>query len=1246
MKTPLGSILLFTAWILMPVQGAEPVLEQANGANPALLGFLGTPGPGPYLRGTPVWHRSGQIFALEPHAAGLHRLSIWKPDPKTFRAARTAMFNVGESWCVSQRGDLLCAQSPRKDDEALDPATNRMAWRAGAFGCFRMQDGKRLWKLPIRENEFVTGAAFTLDDKMVVVLSIWSNQKSLRLLDAASGMLVRQHDFEGRASGSEFQSWRLMMRTDEVWMQHKEEDKTVLLRLPLSTLQPVKVNCPPLEEFRGGVSVAPDGRHILLEGNGEVICLGLTNGKWSAVYEDRDYHAVTEGGGDGNTLHNAMFTPDGRSIVLVSDDSARVTDLASKKTRRIKLDHCQGGTLSPDGGHLLLEHEHGLEIISLRETDATNPARYRQSVRRPHLLRFAKDGRTLFCNDSEGVWVWDMATRKPRAWLKSQHHHSSTESTFDTLALVANETEALAEEHDNYLRWKLPALSGPPPETPRIVNPELAFGGVSSAQLGDWSYSGVFVDPAEKWFITANSLKQIVIRRGLGAGISRGVTDKTPPVSSQHWFFGPDDSFTFFGETYSAWMRLDLQQGTVAELSTVRYEPIAVLPRRQFVISEGNARIWASSLDGKTKLPDFEKPARGYSPDLNIKAAVSADEKRCAWMLTDDVRQRQHLFVWEIETGKLIGQSPVMTNDISCLALQAEGTMVACGHQNTAISLWDVAKLTPLPVPAPAATPATAPPRPAATPTPNSPPPSATVRREHRFGSGLWDFRENGTVTKGASLPEAGLLRVDSALFESKAHQLTHPFDLNRFQSAQLNFDAETRPRAGEPQFRPLQSRQYVNVSAGLIQISEGQAGDVWVSRQVGNPAGSGGSFLTFTDAFTLLGNEDKNVMVEFDVRFPALTKSFIDSSFKPVVVGPDGALQLPVDAVWIAALPEKGAAATVPVFMFRSASGGTTARLMWKPETSTLTVRHSVALVPGETRCAIHALRVVTLKDGKSPAQITVPQVTDHGILTLESVRRHGVNFGPTDEHDTTIPPRHPNSRRIPDEFGAQWEIDAGGSLNNGTTTSSAHQLWIDGAPLPFSSPGMFVFRNVSWVNDQSSTSTSPVNGSSLDKHVTVMRSVSPARDQSLPHIIDYVTNPTDQPVVAHLVYVSTFAEPVKALYDASGRPVQPSAAPVAGAALGGSLIVEFSGPTRPATALSFYQDGAAAEPKVSWPSAKMLKIEYEVTLPPKKSVEFWHGATQRDLASFSSVPEAFTGVLPFKRNPVIQREGLMNVK
>ena len=152
--------------------------------------------------------------------------------------------------------------------------------------------------------------------------------------------------------------------------------------------------------------------------------------------------------------------------------------------------------------------------------------------------------------------------------------------------------------------------------------------------------------------------------------------------------------------------------------------------------------------------------------------------------------------------------------------------------------------------------------------------------------------------------------------------------------------------------------------------------------------------------------------------------------------------------------------------------------------------------------------------------------------------------------------------------------------------------------------------------------------------------------REQPLPLIIDSFLNQSEQPVQARPAYISTFTEPVRALYNASGRPVEVGSSPVAASTLGGAIILEFSGPERPSTALVFYQDGAAAEPKLSWPCPKMLKIEYDITLPSKKSATFWHGATQRNLASFSSVAEAFTGVLPFKRNPTGASEGLMNVK
>lgn len=1216
---------------------AEPKLEPYYSPHPALQGFLGVPGAGDFIVGGVIWHRSGQIFGLEQHPHGLHPLSIWKADPKTLRATRTATFQVGEAWCVSQKGDLLCAQSPRKEDEPeFDPATDQRAWQAGAFGCFQLQGGSRMWSMPVRENEKIAGAAFTLDDKMVAVLSVWSGQMSLRLLDATNGLLVRQHVFPVREPAQDFKSTLLMMRADEVWLQHRRDDANTLLRFPLATLTPVKFECPPLDELTASLKISPDGRHILCRGNGQVICLGLSAGKWQSVYEDQDI--------SGWQL-NAEFTPDGKNIVIVTADSARVTDLATKKTQRIKLDDNSGGTLSPDGGQLLVEYENGFEIISLRETDATNPARQRQHVRPPQLLRFSKNGKTLFATDAEGVWVWDLATRKPRAWLKSQDTHERVESTFDTLSLIADETEVISEEHDDFLRWKLPPQTDLPPAIPVIVKPELAFGGVRVIATGQRPYAGVFAHPEGKWLVSVNSRNATTIHRGLGAGIARSAKAEHYAISSEHWFFGPDDSFTFH-DPLSAWYRLDLLQGRFLKLPSMRYEPIAVLPRRQFVISEDNRRVWASSLDGKTKLPDFEMPKRDFSPVLNVTASVSADEKRCAWLLTDYLNGRHHVFVWEIETGRLIGQTLLPTSDSASVGLSPDGAVVAVGHEHTAISLWEVAKLSPLSaldVP-PRAPKVTAAPRQPIKPSPSSPPPSPNVRQELRYGVELWDIRENGSVAKGASLPEAGTLRVDGTEFTSKAHRLTHPNDLKRYHSAQMKFAAETTRKPSDPRFRPIPESKFPDISAGLIQISEGAASDVWVSRQIGNPAGAYAAFLTFTDSLTYLGSQEKSAVVEFAVRFPALTKTFVDSTFKPVTIEPDGALNVSNDAIWIAALPEQGTV-LVPIFMFRSASGGAAARLMWQAETHKLTVRHPINLIPGETRYLMHALRVVTLREGESPTQFDPPRATDHGLITSHTVCRRGINFGLPEDDGTNTLSGIRFKRTSWDVLGASWEKNADGSLANATTTSSAHQLCLDGAPLPFSSPGMFVFRGQSWANAEPADFYTAY-GSSLDEKITVSRSINRTFDQSLPLIIDSFINQKDEPVTTRLAYVSTFSEPVAAVYDATGKPTAQVNTPQGAALLGGALIVEFAGPQRPSTALSFYQSGAVLEPKVSWPSAKLLKIEYEVTLPPKKSVEFWHGATQRNLAPFSSVAEAFTGVLPFKRKDTYQRDGLMNVK
>jgi WD40 repeat protein len=1235
---------------------------QFNPTNPALQGFLGVPGCGNFLRGGLVWHRGGKIITMESWVSGINPVSIWQPDAKTMLATRVSLLNVGDAWCISQKGDLLCAHSRRMTDEpGLDPVKNGLAWTAGAFGCFRVQDGTRMWKLTMREGEDISGAVFTPDDKKVAILSVWNEQMSLRLLDAASGALLQKHDFPGRSKSLRFYATRLMVRGSELWVPNRENGKQVLWRFSLATLKPTPFECPPLEHLEGFAQLSPDARRIMCHTAFDLTCLEFRNGAWNVAFQDDNFRSSPES--EFGNLRDVEFTPDSRRLVLVTKDSARVVDLATKKTHQIKLDENSGGTLSPDGSHLLVEHENGLRIVSLRETDATQAERQQQNVWRPHLLRFTGDGKTLLAVDAEGMWAWDIATKKPRAWLRSFDRHLPVEATFQTLSLMANDTEVLSEEHDDPLRWKLPSAVAPPPDKPQIIAPVLAFGGVRRGWNG--TYPGVFVNQDASWILSTNAVQQGVIHSGFGAGSSRSISGLFPEVEPQLWFFAPDDTFVMRSATTNKWSRLSLPKGTLEDLPGtpgvpdpdkpgrgVHPEPIGVLPKRQFVVRQFNDRFCVTSLDGKTQLPWFEAPLRGFSMP-NMRAGVSLDEKRCACVLTDVVRRHQHVFVWEIETGKLLGYAPLPTNDATSVALSPDGSLLACGHENTAISLWDVAKLTVPAAPASPAAPAqpAAPaksvtvPVPAASPQGTPAPRPSTKRRDHMFGSGIWDFLDNGTVSKAEVLPEAGLLSINGKEFQMKGHRLNHPSTISRLFHAQQDLRAETTPNRADPKFYPLPQNQLPEVGAGLIHLSEGSADDVWISRQTGNPVGLSHQFLTFTDTLTNLSAQDKQVEIDFEVRFPAQTQQLIDSNLQPVKMNDEGIVQVRPDVVWLAAVPAPDTLRSVPVFWFRSGSGGQSCRLQWKPETHTLVVRHSFLLPPGDPRHLAHGMRIVFLPDGIAPDHFVAPTVNDFSKQVVYSAKSRGINFSSPGESDYLNEALWKGSSGLADELG-QWIRNADGSLQNSNGIASAYQLWLDGSPLPGSSLGVFAFQEDNAAL-QAPTSHFNYRGFSLDEKVTFLRSPGRPAEQQMPMIIDHITNQQAEPRTVKLAFVSSFSEPVKALYDAKGQTIVASAVSKTAREFGGALIVEFDGPTRPATLLAFYQEGAAFEPKVSWPGPKLLKLEYEVTLPPRNGVQFWHGATQRPLASFDSVMAPFTGCLPFQRKSTpAGANALMNVR
>jgi hypothetical protein len=385
-------------------------------------------------------------------------------------------------------------------------------------------------------------------------------------------------------------------------------------------------------------------------------------------------------------------------------------------------------------------------------------------------------------------------------------------------------------------------------------------------------------------------------------------------------------------------------------------------------------------------------------------------------------------------------------------------------------------------------------------------------------------------------------------------------------------------------------------------------------------------------------------VLVEFDVKMPAGTKTFMDSSFKDVPVESDGTLRLPEHALWVAGITGDPRQSSLPIFLFRCTSGGATPRLRWQPQAGVLTASHSAVLRPGETSHLMHGLCVQALEEGRSPQQINAPLLDEDcfGRLTAFMVSSHGLNFAVPQSAvawDRKVRPH----RRVTDVFGFQWDKNFDGSLVDGEAIGSALQPWIDENPLPGAAPGVFVEQRH---EDVSPMDLAVIYGNSLDFKLRLSRMVGSSQEQGMVPVIDRLFNVTKEPVNSRLAYISIFSEPVKALYDATGKPLQPgNATPQPASTFGGALIVEFAGADRPATAFVFHESGAKVEPKVSWPVPSMLRIEYEAVFPPGKTCQFWQGVTRRSLASFSSVSEAFTGALPFKRQPATPDDSLMNV-
>jgi hypothetical protein len=502
----------------------------------------------------------------------------------------------------------------------------------------------------------------------------------------------------------------------------------------------------------------------------------------------------------------------------------------------------------------------------------------------------------------------------------------------------------------------------------------------------------------------------------------------------------------------------------------------------------------------------------------------------------------------------------------------------------------------------------------------------------------LWLFSEAGTASKGAHLPEVGRLRVGGNDFNHQGWQLTNGYWLERYFAAQRDLRAEsTRDPA-----RILQPSVFGKIGAGIISAGEGMAGAVWVSRQIGNPTAYSDPFLIFTDT---LHNQDLETVrkeIEFEVRFPEATGKLIDSSFKQVKVSPEGKAELDPDAIWVAPIMKEGSTDPIPALIFRSHSSTRMPVIEWVAAENRLIVRHEADLPPAEPRHLVHAIRMIERAPGGSPEHFNPPRWVDFSLAVPYSENLRGLNFavppsGSLDEKfGMPVGMRsieRTRGRMIPkDTLGFPWVQNRDGSFHGQLGASSVLQLRIADIPLSFAGGHLFTMVDAS-KDEDSQHDTLEYFGEDLDQVLQIARdSVPQYGKEPLSLMYDRFFNRSKEPVTRKVSYVSTFSEPVKQIFAANGQPVA-AEVELSLEKTQGALIFEVPGEDRPATLVAFHEQGAALVPKLSMPTPKMLKIDYEITVPPLQSVTLWHGTTQRPLASFATVEEAFTGCLPLKR-------------
>lgn len=1176
----------------------DPKLKLLQSNRPGLIGYLGDPAAGiPGPDRNLCWLKSGLILSegIREYAS----LRVWSSKTGDVRFVGT--LNASGRWAVSPDGQLLCSQVPKMEDDPLKRKGERL--QPHALVCHRLSDKQRLWKwnpgaLLIRD------VAFSPEGQQIAVTVLDATQLIVCLLNASSGEEEQRITLPGVHARVNSGPGTLVYQKDAIWILSGREKSDQLLRVWRADLKPEYVPLEFLNEnYAYSIHFSQDENWLALVGGYSYQVYQRDGASWKPAFSGDASFA----GDMGSVISEALFSPDSRLLFVSTRQGSKVISLPSGKDLKSIPLGCVQAAFSPRGELMLLAHESGFTKLATQNwTPISSKA---DTLHQGPILsmHFLDDGKRLLANDNGAKIIWDLASRSASAILQSEHGdpHNSVP------ALVNNNTELIASDGRNFVRWTLPPMrASNTASSPAVIKAKPAFAGPVDDRT---SILRIFADDDGRRVVTSkNGRWTLRESHEKGRAVDLGTLGRREgePWNIFWARFLPGDKLASF---FMAGMHhINLATGDVLRSFDKNPSPWGdhfgvVLEDKKHCVggSSDSFSIFDPVTGDVIKEIKSQPNSDGF---LVVGYGTLAAFTNDSSMMVAVVKNEQFFFLcfWDVNSGKCVGGIELGDDNVTCLAFSPDNKVLAVGHHNRSVSLWDVqAALAGL--------------RPERELIRGNAPKTINKTKvdyewidgfplEKLAGSDglVWNFHNDGSIQVDEVLPSFGELLCDGEPVVGDNHR----------------FWNQTNGQLG----------------SWFVAMFEGATygGKIAVSRLLQRSVCFGDGYDS-TDGLTNLSPDSQDITVEFRMTFPPGCHRLQTEKKRTIDLSSDEFLKLEDDECWIAASDTFPLTQPFPAIRVRSWSASRPPKIRWEKAAQRLSLEYQVRLRPYETRWLSHGLAFIKCPPGGTLNDFEVPNSADFGHAAGWGEAARGVNFG---QIQANLPAAAHAFLRVwgdgrryeseKDSFGLAWAVTYGGGRRGELGAEQLFAPWMKDRPLGYGTRSLHRGLEIASLSPSASMRSF---FRSLDGALELHRMDFSRPDHPVTIWQDTLKNTTSEEKEFHLSYRHSFVGPIQEIVDDKGKVyafnqlMELNASEVQGCA----FVV--SGDSKPATLITMNRRDTKVRCTLRRLSDTVFAQDYRVVVGPNSSVALIHAACQRPLRAFKSAEEAFADLLPLRK-------------